>query len=166
VPSTSEILANIYVGPIAMFKIILQLILVPLIIGMLFQYKLPRIASILKKPIKRISVFLFFSFIVFALGSNYGNILNYLGLVFALVVIHNFIAMIAGYSWASLFRLPFADRKAICLETGIQNAGLGLVLILTFFDHLGGMVLVAAFWGVWDLLSSFLISMYWSSRKG
>jgi BASS family bile acid:Na+ symporter len=165
VPSTNEILSNIYVGPLAMFRIIFQLILVPLIIGMIVHYKLPILATAIKKPIRRISILLFFSFIVFALVENYENIIKYLGLVFSLVVIHNLIAMIAGYSWASAFKLPFADRKAICLETGIQNAGLGLVLILAFFNHLGGMLLVAAFWGIWDLLSSFLISMYWSRQK-
>ena len=53
------------------------------------------------------------------------------------------------------------DRKTITIETGIQNGGLGLLLIFGFFDGLGGMALLAAFWGVWDIFSGMLLAMIW-----
>ncbi len=57
--------------------------------------------------------------------------------------------------------LPGADVKTLTLETGIQNSGLGLLLIFTFFGGLGGMALVAAFWGIWHLVSGLLIAGCW-----
>jgi BASS family bile acid:Na+ symporter len=60
--------------------------------------------------------------------------------------------------------LPEADTRAISLETGIQNSGLALALIFNFFDGLGGMALIAAWWGVWHLVSAFGLAAYWKRR--
>ena len=155
---------NISVNPVDMFRIILQLILIPLALGMIVNARFPRFTNAVKKWVRMLSILIFAAFILFALIANYDNILEYLHLVFLLVVVHNVMAMAAGYYYARLFGLSKADAKAICMETGIQNSGLGLVLIFNFFSTLGGMMLVAAFWGVWDLISSFLLSLYWNRR--
>jgi BASS family bile acid:Na+ symporter len=52
----------------------------------------------------------------------------------------------------------------VAIETGIQNSGLGLLLIFTFFDGLGGMAILAAFWGVWHLVSGILLAAYWGFK--
>lgn len=74
-------------------------------------------------------------------------------------------ALTLGYLTAGIFRLPEIDRKTIAIETGIQNSGLGLVLIFNFFNGIGGMALVAAWWGIWHILSGMFLSWFWS-RKG
>jgi BASS family bile acid:Na+ symporter len=51
------------------------------------------------------------------------------------------------------------------METGIQNGGLGLLLIFQFFDGLGGMALLAAFWGIWDIFSGMLLGIYWGRKN-
>ena len=38
-------------------------------------------------------------------------------------------------------------------EVGVRNTGLGLLLVFTYFDGLGGMALVAAWWGIWDIIA-------------
>jgi BASS family bile acid:Na+ symporter len=85
-------------------------------------------------------------------------------LVFALVVIHNMLAMVAGYYWAKWNQLPEADARAISMETGVQNSGLGLVFVFSFFPQLGGMMLIVAFWAIWDLVSSFAVALYWDRK--
>ena len=49
------------------------------------------------------------------------------------------------------------------IETGIQNSGLGLVLIFAFFSGLGGMAVVAAFWGIWHAISG--IALAWVMNR-
>ena len=63
-----------------------------------------------------------------------------------------------------IFGLEKRDRKTISMETGIQNGGLGLLLIFQFFDGLGGMALLAAFWSIWDILSGLLLALYWGRK--
>ena len=161
-PETRELLRTIAIDPIEIFKIMVQLILIPLIAGMLINHHFPGFTGKIRKTVKSMSLLIFASFIIVAVASNHTIITNYLYLVFALVVLHNLLALLGGFSIARIGRLSVRDSKAICMETGIQNAGLGLVLIFNFFSHLGGMMLVAAFWGVWDLVSGFLLSVYWN----
>ena len=165
VPSTEGLMAEISVDAWSMIKIIFQLILVPLIIGMAINAKWGFKITKLKKIMKVLSILIFLGFIIFALAKNVKEIQDYLGIVFLLVLLHNGVAMIIGYYFAALNKLPVPDRKAISLETGIQNGGLGLILIFNFFPNLGGMILVAAWWGIWDMASSLLVASYWSRNS-
>ena len=79
-------------------------------------------------------------------------------------MVHNATALGLGYSAARLFGLPEADRRAVAIEVGIQNSGLGLLIIFNFFDGLGGMAIVAAFWGIWHIVSGLTVARFWSRR--
>jgi len=155
----------IFVSPLDMVTTIVQLILVPLLLGMLINDRFPQFTEKIKKPVRWISLLIFFGFVVFAVYGNWDNIVQYLYLVFFLVLVHNALALLMGYNFARLNKLPQNDARAISLETGIQNSGLGLILIFNFFDGLGGMAMIAAWWGVWHLLSAFTLATWWSSRK-
>ncbi len=80
------------------------------------------------------------------------------GLV-AQVLAHNAVAYALGYLLSAGVGLNLADRKAITLETGIQNSGLALILIFNFFDGLGGMALLAGWWGIWDMISGLALAV-------
>jgi BASS family bile acid:Na+ symporter len=162
VPQTRELMERISLSPWQMLSILVKLVLIPLVAGMLVNYYFPAVTQKIRKPVSRVSLLIFIAFIIFALFGEIDNIFRYLHYVLLLVIVHNLMAMGAGYFWAKWHRLPEADARAISMETGIQNSGLGMVLIFTFFPALGGMMLVTAFWAVWDLVSSFIIAMYWS----
>ena len=50
------------------------------------------------------------------------------------------------------------------IEVGIRNAGLGLVLIFSFFGGLGGMAVVAGVWGFWDIIAGLALARLWARR--
>ena len=62
-------------------------------------------------------------------------------------------------------RLSYKDQKTLSIETGIQNSGLGLLLIFSFFHGLGGMALLVAFWAIWDIFSGLILASYWAKQK-
>ena len=164
VPGTDIIMENISLHFIDLFKIIVQLILIPLTLGMFINQKFPEFADKIRTFFKRLAVLIYAAFIIVALATNMDNIINYLYLVFFIVIFHNLSAMALGYYFPRLLKQSKFDSRAICFETGIQNSGLGLILIINFFGGLGGMVIVAAWWGIWDLISSFGLAMYWNRR--
>ncbi len=164
VPGSEGLQNDIYVPPLNMVGTIVQLIIVPLLIGMGLHARFPKTTALLKKPVRIMSLAIFIGFVLFALYANYDNIINYLHIVFYLVVIHNAVALFTGYQWAMRNGLPQADARAISIETGIQNSGLALILIFNFFNGLGGMAMIAAFWGVWHLISAFTVAMWWQFR--
>ena len=77
---------------------------------------------------------------------------------------HNALGLSLGYFSARLLRASAYDARAISIEVGIQNSALGLVLIFSYFHGLGGMAIVAAWWGVWHLISGLALSSLWSRR--
>lgn len=151
---------------INMISTIVQLILVPLILGYICVTFFPKLVDRIKGLVKKLSLLIFIGFVVAAVAGNLDNLKNYIGLVFFIVLIHNGLALAVGYFFSSsIMKLPSDDAKAISIETGIQNSGLALILIFNFFDGMGGMALIAAWWSVWHLISSLALAIWWKGRN-
>jgi BASS family bile acid:Na+ symporter len=153
-----------------MFQTVFILLGIPLILGMLFSHFFPKITEKLKKPIQIISIVFFLLMVVLAFTNNLQLFLKYIFYVFFIVLIHNALALSTGYGIATIFKLPNADRRTLTIETGIQNSGLGLVLLFNpkiFPTHLelGGMLFITAWWGIWHIISGLGIASYWSRKK-
>lgn len=142
---------------------------VPVIIGLFFSGKFPELTRRIKKPVKKASVLIFILFVIVLLSSNFSNFLKSIHLIFLLVLLHNGLALASGYLVSMIMRRPRIDRRTISLETGIQNSGLALVLMFNpkIFPpdlELGGMAVIAAWWGVWHIVSGLFIATLWSKR--
>ena len=158
---SAEILRAVHIDLWEMVRLVALLLAIPLAAGMAVGQWKPRLAARLARHFKTASLLFFIALVGLALWQDRDVFAEYVGLVFGIVLLHNFLALLTGYSAGRFMRLPLADRKTLTLETGIQNSGLGLLLIFTFFDGLGGMALVAAFWGIWHLVSGLLIAGLW-----
>jgi BASS family bile acid:Na+ symporter len=161
---SADILREIAISPIEMVKVVSLLLLIPLIMGMAVNHYWPESAQKMGKLLKMVSLLFFVSLIFIAFYNNRAIFMEYVWYVFWIVVLHNFLAFSAGFTIAKGFRLPDRDVRSITIETGIQNSGLGLLLIFTFFDGLGGMALFAAFWGIWHLVTGLLLAGVWGYR--
>lgn len=155
---------DVSIDPLGMVKTVATIIIFPLVLGMVLAEKAPKIVEKMKKPMSILSMLIFLAFVVLAFTKNWEHFLEHIGRVFFLVMIHNAIALATGYGIAKAMRLPERDSRSVSIETGIQNSGLGLVLIFNFFDGLGGMAMVAAWWGIWHLLSGMGIATFWARR--
>lgn len=143
---------------------IFQLLIVPLLLGMAMARYYPDLTQKIRIHIKRLSMMIFIGFVFAGIYNNLDNIGKYVHLVFAIVLLHNSLALFSGYGFAALTGRPMNDRRAIAIETGIQNSGLALVLIFNFFNGLGGMALIAAWWSIWHLISALALASYWKVR--
>jgi BASS family bile acid:Na+ symporter len=135
---------------------------IPLICGMLLAHFNRKLAEKLSRFFKPGSVIVFLGFVVIAFTNNYQVFLDFIHLVIPAVTLHNTLAIILGFLVAKAGKLGFANQKTLAIETGIQNSGLGLILIFRFFDGMGGMALVAAWYGIWHLISGLTLSLIWS----
>lgn len=162
---TSIILRDIHINLWEVFKIIGLILGIPLILGMSVRHYREKLAKRISSWIKGFGIVFFAGFVLVAFAMNFENFLSYVHLVIGLVFFHNAFALLGGYTLAAVFNLPKKDRKSISIETGIQNSGLGLLLIFNFFEGLGGMALVAAWWGIWHIITGLCIGWYWSIGK-
>ncbi|UJH66798.1 bile acid:sodium symporter family protein [Allomuricauda sp. SCSIO 65647] len=161
---TEHILREVAISPFEMVKLVALLLGVPLVLGMLVNHVWPNVAKRLAKGFKLGSLIFFVLLIFLALYNNLDIFFEYVLYVFWLVAMHNLVAFLTGFSLAKALGFSKENVRSITIETGIQNSGLGLLLIFTFFDGLGGMALLTAFWGIWHLVSGLLLGSYWGYR--
>ncbi|GMN09496.1 bile acid:sodium symporter family protein [Croceitalea sp. MTPC9] len=158
---TAVILREVAISPLEMIKLVSLLLGLPLALGMLLNYIKPSFALKLAKFFRVASLIFFVALIFLALYKNKEIFLDYVFYVFWIVLLHNLIAFLTGFSLAKAMGFSKENIRSITIETGIQNSGLGLLLIFTFFDGLGGMALLTAFWGIWHLVSGLLLAGFW-----
>lgn len=150
---TREILQETQIDPVQIAITVGLMLILPLVLGIHLNLYRPSLTARLRRPLQMLSMGIFIAFIVLALAANWGFFLAFAGAVAGLVILHNALALGGGYAVATLARLSPFNRRAVTIETGIQNSGLGLVLIFAFFNGLGGMAVVAAFWGIWHAIT-------------
>lgn len=166
----SPLLVPISIDPIEMFRTVFLILGIPVILGMFIGMRFPKFSKRMDKPIQAASVIFFIGFIVAALAGNFSIFLKYIHLIFILVLLHNGLAFLSGYAFPRLFKINEIDCRTISIETGIQNSGLGLALIFNprIFPpelNLGGMAMVAAWWGIWHIVAGLVLATYWRKRK-
>ncbi|HOI87679.1 MAG TPA: bile acid:sodium symporter family protein [Lentimicrobium sp.] len=168
--TTSPLLRPITIDAIDMFRTVVILLGIPVFAGIIFSQKLPRLTQKIKKPIKILSLILFAAFVLLAFRNNYDYFIKYAKWIVLLVFVHNAMALFTGYFTASAFGLNRIDRRTISIETGIQNSGLGLVLLFNpkIFPpdlNMGGMAFIAAWWGIWHILAGLSLAAFWSAIR-
>lgn len=145
------------------FKTIFILLGIPLTLGILTSQFLPKVANALKKPFQYVSIVFFIAMVVLSFAGNLEAFMKCIKYIFLVVFIHNLLALGIGFGVGTLFKVPRKDRRTMTIETGIQNSGLGLVLLLgtsifAGFPPHGGMLVITAWWGVWHIVSGLTVS--------
>ena len=145
------------------FKTIFILLGIPLTLGILTARYLPKVAEKLKKPLQWFSIIFFIAMVVLSFAGNIDALLKCIKYIFLVVLIHNLLALSLGFSTATAFKLSKTDRRTLTIETGIQNSGLGLVLLLgtpifADFPPHGGTLVITAWWGIWHIISGLTVS--------
>jgi BASS family bile acid:Na+ symporter len=152
---------------------ILLLLGIPIVLGMLCSKYFPKMTQKITKPAQAISIILFMGMIVVSFSQNFTLFIENLFYVFFIVLIHNAFALSTGYFGGKLFKLPVRDVRSLTVEVGIQNSGLGLVLLFNpkifppeiWHGFYGGMLFITAWWGIWHIVSGLTISSLFRRKK-
>ncbi len=152
-PPTAGILDALDVSPLPFIATTVMLLALPLAAGMAFAHRFPQAAARIRPAMTIASLGALIALIGFNLQANAGLLAMAALMVLPWVAGHNAAAL--GLGWLSGRALGFqaAGRRAMTFEVGIQNAGLGLVILLSQFGGLGGAAAVTALWGVCHLIT-------------
>ena len=151
---------------------ILLLLGIPIVLGMVFAKYHPNATKKITKPAQVLSILLFVGMVVVSFSQNWQIFIDNIIYVFFIVMLHNACALATGYFGAKLAKLPQKDCRSLTVEIGIQNSGLGLVLLFNpvifppeiWHQHYGAMLLVTAWWGIWHIVSGLTVA-YLFRRK-
>lgn len=145
-----------------MFMSILQIVVIPIVLGiivrLLFRRQVEK--SVVALPLVSVVGIVAVASAVVAINAE--QILNTGALIFTVVVLHNVLGLIIGYSLAKILRLDLSDQKAVSIEVGMQNSGLGAGLALLHFSPIAAVP--SALFSVWHNISGPLLATWWGKR--
>lgn len=151
------------VDPIVMFMSIFQVIIIPIILGILVQRYFPVVVEKGVSVIPLISVAAILIIVSAVTAANAGNVVSAGLLVFIAVFLHNSFGLLLGYITAMAIGLNENDRRAISLEVGMQNSGLGVALATAHFSPLAALPSV---WGaIWHNISGPILATFWANKS-
>nr|WP_280517656.1 bile acid:sodium symporter family protein [Falsirhodobacter halotolerans] len=142
----------------AMFLSIVKVVLLPLALGFLAQKLLPSFVRAAIPALPLVSVTGIVLIVAAVVGASKGAIVQSGLTIFAVVVLHNGLGYMVGFFAARAFGLSLAKRKAIAIEVGMQNSGLGAALATAFFSPLAAVP--SAIFSVWHNISGALFANY------
>ena len=161
--------------------VLLQIILIlgfPITLGLIVSHFFPRVAKKITKVTQILSILFFIGMVIVSMTQVLSGFEQrwevYASILCALVivVIHNAIALGTGFFGGKAAGLPQKDCKTLSIEVGIQNSGLALALLFNppifspdLWGSNGGMVIVAALWGIWHIISGLTISTIYRRRS-
>ncbi|EZH66606.1 sodium transporter [Bacillaceae bacterium JMAK1] len=147
----------------SMLLSIVQVIIVPVSLGILINYIFPKVASLGRTALPNISIIAIVLIVSAIVAVNQSNLLTVGLLLFVAVILHNGLGLLFGYIAAKLSGLNEEQRRTIAFEVGIQNAGLGGTLATIHFSPLAA--LPSAIFSVWQIISGPILVSYWNRGK-
>lgn len=165
IPSTRALLTEIHVGKAEMLEGVFLILGIPMILGMISSKFFPNFSVKFQKIMKKVSVVFLGVFIIGALSANFKYFMEYFGVLVGIVFIHNTLSLFSGYSAAKIMRTSNYDMRAITMEVGIKNSALGLALVFQFFQGMGGMAMIVAWWGVWQTIAGLILIQFWKMME-
>ncbi|WP_376710055.1 bile acid:sodium symporter family protein [Pseudochrobactrum lubricantis] len=151
------------VDAMAMFMSIVKVILVPLALGVLAQKLIPGVVKSAVPVLPLVSVTGIVLIVAAVVAGSKGAIATSGLLIFVVVVLHNGIGYMLGFTAAKLTGMSLAKRKAIAVEVGMQNSGLGAALANAHFSPLAAVP--SAIFSVWHNISGALLANYFARMK-
>ena len=139
-----------------------QIVLIPIILGLIFKWILKDKAEKGAQVLPLVSVIGIVGIVSAVVAVNRENILESGLIILGVVIIHNLVGLVLGFFISKWFKFPYADAKAVSIEVGMQNSGLAAALAAAHFSPLTAVP--AAIFSVWHNLSGPMAAHYWSKK--
>ncbi|MHC0017947.1 bile acid:sodium symporter family protein [Acinetobacter pittii] len=152
------------IDAVSMFISILQVVLLPIIVGLILRTWLKRQVESYIQVMPLVSVIAIVAIVAAIIGGSKAAILQSGLLILAVVILHNGLGYLLGFTAARFFKLPYADSKAIAIEVGMQNSGLGVALAAVHFAASPITAVPSAIFSLWHNISGPALATYWASK--
>ena len=141
---------QIHFNPVAMFISIIQIVIVPIFLGLILNYKFPNFCEKLKDYLPTVSSIVICLIVAGVIGANKQAILTSSIVIIVVIVLQYFLSMLIGFG---IGRLAGMDKKQIitvAIEIAFQNSGLSTSLAKTHFPNLSQATVPGAIYSVWQ----------------
>jgi len=154
--------AHIQVDVMGMLLSILQIVVIPIALGLIIHHLFPRLVKALEPYLPAFSMVCILAIISAVVAGSAAHIASVGFVVIIAVVLHNIIGLLGGYWGGKLFGFDESTCRTLAIEVGMQNSGLAAALGKIYFSPLAA--LPGALFSVWHNLSGSLLAGYWSGK--
>ncbi|MBN9655364.1 bile acid:sodium symporter family protein [Halobacillus sp. GSS1] len=147
-----------------LFVSIVKVVLVPIVLGLIVQSIFKKKVQATVKVLPLVSVISIVAIVAAVVSVNQYQIAETGAVIFAIVVVHNLLGYLTGYGLGKLFNMEPAKQRAISIEVGMQNSGLGASLAAVHFNPLAAVP--SAIFSVWHNISGPIIATIFRKQKG
>ncbi|WP_028784497.1 bile acid:sodium symporter family protein [Thalassobacillus devorans] len=151
------------VSPGALFMSIVKIVLIPIILGIIVKALLGNKVEGGVKAFPLISVIAIVAIVTAVVGANQQQIATTGALIFAIVVLHNVLGYLIGLGLGKMLGMEPAKQRAVSIEVGMQNSGLGATLAAAHFSPLAAVP--SAIFSVWHNISGPIIATIYRKQK-
>ncbi|WP_409228627.1 bile acid:sodium symporter family protein [Gudongella sp. SC589] len=140
-------------SPIGMFTSIVQVVILPIALGLIIKSIIKDKADVLEDYLPAVSSIAIACIVGGVIGGNRERILASLGLIVVVVILHNVLGYITGLG---IGRLTGMDRRksiTIAVEVGMQNSGLATSLAASQFAAMPLAAVPGALFSAWHNVS-------------
>lgn len=146
-----------------MFMSVVKIVLFPIVLGLIVQFFLKEQAKKSVDIMPLVSVIAIVLIVAAVVAGSKEKIVESGLLIFAVVILHNGLGYLFGFLIAKLFKLDYPDQKAISIEVGMQNSGLGAALAAAHFSPIAAVP--SAIFSFWHNISGPLLATYWARKS-
>ena len=166
-PAIFYVLASqwIDINAMSMLKSILQVVLFPIVLGLLVRAILKNKVDHYIQVMPLISVVAIVAIVAAIIAGSKAQILESGLMILGVVILHNGLGLLLGFWAARIFKLPYTDCKAISIEVGMQNSGLGVALAAVHFALSPITAVPSAIFSLWHTISGSALATYWAAKS-
>lgn len=150
------------VRALSMLGMLVQIILLPVVVGMVLSHLTKGRLDFLMPVYSKISMAVILLIIAIVVALNSANISTVAWTLMAAVVLHNLVGLASGYWVAIKMGFNSTVARTVAIEVGMQNSGLSVALALKYFA--AASALPGALFSVWHNLSGALFASYWANE--
>ena len=132
--------------PVGMFLSILQIVILPVCLGLALKYFLPKAAAVATDYTPGV------------VGASHKAIMDNLGVILAVVVLFNTLGYVLGLAVAKLCGLSWKKAVTLSVEVGMQNSGLATGLAKVHFASMPAAVVPGAIFSAWFTISGAVLA--------
>ena len=147
----------------AMFLSVLKIVLFPIFLGLVVRALFKKVIEQASRTMPLVSVISIVLILAAVVAVSKDKIVESGLLIFSVVVLHNSLGYLIGFFAAKLFKLNVVDSKAIAIEVGMQNSGLGAALAAAHFNPIAAVP--SALFSFWHNVSGPVLANIFSNMK-
>lgn len=144
--------------PVGMFWSIVQIVILPICLGLAVKSFLPKLAEAATDYLPAVSSIAISLIIAGVIGASRDLILKAPGLILLVVILHNCCGYALGFAIARFTGLSWKKAVALSIEVGMQNSGLATGLAKAHFAALPAATVPGAVFSAWHNISGALLA--------